>query len=188
MTISKRGRRAIESNCPYHYPFRYGAAVGEKSSCTNIPIHCPHCDSGSRKLTIWKYNTLGHIRAMHSGLISQGLDKALRLDIQITRREEEKMELTPESIEEFHTTERSLLGDSELSFLKSEVEAKLSLSKRPKKRGQHALDASHISATPVKKKKGEPGNTDILISPMKRKAAPVDSDIPTTLTKKAKGI
>jgi len=99
------------------------------------------------------------------------------------------MELTPESIEEFHTTEHSLLlGDTELSSLKSEVEAEASLSKRPKKRGQHALDTSHISAMPAKKKKGEPGDKVILISPMKKRAAPVNSDTPTTPTKKAKGI
>ena len=186
MTVSRRGCRVIESNCPCYHPFRYGAAVGEKSSCTNVPIHCPHCDSGSHKLTIWKYNALGHIRAIHPDLIPHGLDKALRSDIQITRREEEKMELTPESIEEFHATEHSLLlGSTELSSLKLEIEAEAALSKKSKKRGQRALDTPHISSTPAKKK-NKPGDTNVQISPAKRKVVAEDSDISTNPSKKMK--
>ncbi|KAF9642051.1 hypothetical protein BDM02DRAFT_3194012 [Thelephora ganbajun] len=121
-----------------HRPFRYGAA---------------------------KYNPLSHIRAVHSDLISQGLDKVLQLDIQITHWEEERMELTPESIEEFRAAEHSLLlGSTELFLLKSQVEVEPSPPKKSKKRGQHALDAPHISATPAKKKKGKSDNTGISIS------------------------
>lgn len=183
---TSNGSRVIESNCAYQHPFRYGAAIGEKSSCTNVPIHCPHCDSGSHKLTIWKYNAFGHIRAAHSDLIPYGLDKAFRLNIQITPREEKKMDLIPESIEEFHSTERSLLlGNTELSSLKSEVEADTSLLKKSKKRGRHALDTP---ATPAKKKKDEAGTTDILIFPAKRKAAPNDLDPPSPPSKRTKHI
>lgn len=188
MTIVKRDRRVIESNCPYHYSFRYGVATGEKSPCTNVPIHCTHCDSGSRKLTIWKYNAFNHIQTTHPTLISHGLDKALRLDIQITCREEKKMELTSESIKGFRAAKRSLLlGDTELSSLKSEVEAEASRSKGLKKRGQNALDTPSISATPAKKKKGKSGDTDILVFPAKRKTASEDSAISSSPMKKAKG-
>ncbi|KAF9786829.1 hypothetical protein BJ322DRAFT_1106930 [Thelephora terrestris] len=155
MAISKGGSRVIESNCQYQHSFRYGAAVGKKSPCTNVPVHCPHCDSGSHKLTIWKYNALGHIRTVHLDIISGGLDKALRLDIQITRQEEKKMDLTPESIEEFRATERSLLlSDAEISSLKLEVEAEASLLKKSNKCNRRTSDISHISAAPTKKKKG----------------------------------
>ncbi|KAF9782877.1 hypothetical protein BJ322DRAFT_1009302 [Thelephora terrestris] len=155
MAISKGGSRVIESNCQYQHSFRYGAAVGKKSPCTNVPVHCPHCDSGSHKLTIWKYNALGHIRTVHPDIISGGLDKALRLDIQITRQEEKKMDLTPESIEEFRAAERSLLlSDAEISSLKLEVEAEASLLKKSNKRNRRTSDISHISAAPTKKKKG----------------------------------
>ena len=140
-------------------------------------------------LTIWKYNALSHIHTIHSNLISNGLNKALHLDIQITRQEEKKMDLTLESIEEFRTTERSLLlDDMELASLKSEVEAEVSLSKKSNKRGRRASDNPCISASPAKKKKGEPGNTDISISPVKRKAAPQVSHTSTPPMKKAKDV
>jgi len=58
--------------------------------------------------------------------IPRGLNKALRLDIQITNREEERMELTPESIEKFRVAECSLLlGNTEPSLLKLEVETEV---------------------------------------------------------------
>jgi hypothetical protein len=108
------------------------------------------------------------------------------LDIQITLWEEEKMGLTLESVKEFHTAECSLLlGDVELSLLKSEVEVEAPPSKS-KKRGLHALDAVHISPTPTKKKKGRPGSTDVPVSPAKRKAAQEGAAISTAPTKKAK--
>jgi hypothetical protein len=165
MTISTCGRCTLESNCPYQHDFRYGAAIGEKSSCTNVPIHCPHCDSGPRKLTIWKYNAFGHIRTQHPDLIPHGLDKALKLNIQITRREEKKMDLTPESIEEFHSAEQSLLSDNtELALLKSEVEAKASSLKKSRKRGPRTLDAP---PAPAKRKKGQASNASVSIPPTK---------------------
>ncbi|KAF9778154.1 hypothetical protein BJ322DRAFT_1147952 [Thelephora terrestris] len=187
MAISKSGGRVIESNCQYQHSFRYGAAVGKKSSCTNVPVHCPHCDSGSRKLTIWKYNAFSHIQAVHSNLIPNGLDKALWLDIQITSQEEKKMGLTPEAIEEFHTAERPLpLGNTELSSLKSEVEAGVLLVKKPNKHGRRTLDTPHphVSTALAKKKKGEPGDKDPLMFTVKRKAAPKDSHTSTPPTKK----
>jgi len=164
MTVSKRGHRDVESNCPYHYAFRYGAAVGVKSSCTNVPIHCPHCDSGSRKLTIWKYNALGHIQATHSDLIPHGLNKTLRLDVQITHQEELKMRLKPESVEEFRAAKCSLLlGDAELSSLKSEVEAAVPPSRKSKRSSRHA-----DTPTVIVKRKANPADLEISTIPMKK--------------------
>ena len=125
--------------------------------------HCPHCNSGSHKLTIWKYNTFGHIQAAHSDLIPHGLDKALWLDIQITPREEKKTDLTPESIEGFHSSKYSLLlSDTELSLLKSEVEVEALLLKKSKKRGRPTSDAP---AALAKKRKGE---VETSTSPVKK--------------------
>jgi len=98
------------------------------------------------------------------------------------------MELTPESIEEFHTTECSLLlGNTELSLLKSEVEADVPLLES-KKHGKHTLDNPGILDIPAKKKKGESGGrAPVHHTSTKRRAALAD---PTTLTapaKKAKG-
>ena len=126
---------------------------------------------------------------MHSDLIPHGLDKALQLDIQITNWEEEKMEPTPESIEEFRTTKCSLLlGNTELSLLKSEVEADVPLLES-KKHGKCTLDNPGILDVPAKKKKGESGGrAPVHHTSTKRRATLAD---PTTLTapaKKVKGL
>jgi len=127
---------------------------------------------------------------MHADLIPRGLNKALRLDIQITHREEEKMELMPESIEEFRAAECSLLlGNTELSLLKSEVETEVP-PPEPKKRGKRALDNPGNLATPAKKKKSQPGDTGALVRPTstKRKAVPADPSASTASMKKVKGL
>lgn len=99
------------------------------------------------------------------------------------------MGLTPESVEEFRAAKHSLLlGDAEISSLKLEVEAEVPPSKRSKKRGQQALDDSHISAVPVKRKKGELANTDTPVSPTKRKFALEDPDVSASPMKKGKGL
>ena len=96
------------------------------------------------------------------------------------------MDLTQESIEEFRTAEPPLLDNMELATLKSEVEAEVPPVKSNKRRSRHALDNPHVSATPAKKKKGEPGNKNTSISPMKRKAALKDSHTSTPPEKKTR--
>jgi len=100
------------------------------------------------------------------------------------------MDLTPESIEEFHTAKHSLLlGEAELSSLKSEVKTGVSTSKKLKKHGQRALGAPHISVTSAGKKGAGPGGMGTSISPVvaKRKATPADLDTSTVPMKKVKG-
>lgn len=63
------------------------------------------------------------------------------------------MELTSEPIKEFCAVEHTLLlGDAELSSVKSEVKVELPL-KKLKKRRQDTLDTLHISTTPAKRRR-----------------------------------
>ena len=92
---------------------------------------------------------------MHPDLISRGLNTTFQLEIQIACREEERMELTPESIEEFHAARRLLLlGDAGLSSLKVEVDAEALSSKKSKGRKRKVAQGTDISTTPTKKMKG----------------------------------
>ena len=65
------------------------------------------------------------------------------------------MELTPESIKEFHAARCSLLlGDTGLSSLKVEVDAEALSSKKSKGHKRKVTQGADISTTPTKKMKG----------------------------------
>ena len=153
---TNRSHRSITSNCPSRYEFRYGSVKSTKSACTNVPIHCPHCDHQSHRLTLWKYNAIHHIETVHSDLVALGtsaLDQNLLLDIQIGREEERKIGIPNESAEEFRGIHHILLlGSEDISSIESKNKPVKSESKRLK-RTRAVLDSPNASGIPTKRKK-----------------------------------
>ena len=78
----------IISSCHYDYvSFNYERTkLPTKSSCTNVPIAYPYCNSPDVVRFIWKYNAVARMAANHSGEVLP-LELLAQMHISLTEAE-----------------------------------------------------------------------------------------------------